>query len=95
MKKNFFYYHDSSVIEIILHRVKSWLKSSIKHLLVVFQYQHEIKKTSKLRGSKKTKKAILFANGPSVKKLDPKKIRYLNFDIFSINGFIFSDFAKE
>lgn len=94
-KKDFFYYQESSILQIIKYRVISQIKSNIKNLIIFYRYKNQIKKTLKLKSSKSNKKAFVFANGPSVNKLDPEKINGFNYDIFCVNGFLFSEFSKK
>lgn len=52
---------------------------------------------TKYKGCKKNKKAFVFANGPSLAKLDPHKIAKLSesgeFDVIGINSYISSPFG--
>lgn len=57
-----------------------------------------LRKTKKLKDTKKGRNAFVFANGPSVNKLDPQKIndlqRHKGYDVFAGNSYINSDFAS-
>lgn len=57
----------------------------------------KINKLKKIKNSKRNKKAFVFANGPSINKLDANKIKSYQekgFDIFAGNSYINSSFGK-
>ena len=57
----------------------------------------KINKLKKLKNSKKNKKAFVFANGPSISKLDAYKIKTYQekgFDVFAGNSYINSSFGE-
>ena len=55
-----------------------------------------LEKTLKVKNLKKGKKVFLFATGPSINILDPKKVNDIkkdNYDIFSLGGFLSSNIS--
>jgi uncharacterized Rossmann fold enzyme len=82
--------------------VRYWLRVKLevayyylKYCIINFE---SLLKTYKLKNTKKNNKVFVFGNGPSMKKLDPIKIKnYSNngYDIIACNGFIQSDFGKH
>ena len=56
-----------------------------------------LRKTKKLQNSKRGTRAFVFANGPSVRKLSPEKVRSFQqegFDIFAVNSYFHSEMSK-
>lgn len=57
----------------------------------------ELKKTVNLKSTKKGKNAFVFANGPSLEKLDPYKVKRLQeegYEVFAGNSFINTGFSQ-
>lgn len=78
-------------------------KYKIKFLYLLYYMKHCLpnhklfKKTRKLRNTKNGKSVFVFGNGPSMKKLDPQKIkRYTSedFEVIACNSFLYSDMGK-
>jgi len=57
-----------------------------------------IARTRQLRGTQRGRSALVFANGPSLRKLSPQKIQALQktgaFDVFGVNAYIDTDFGR-
>lgn len=94
MKKYFFYYPDSSILGIIIYRLRIRVSSLARQLYQFVFYRQILQKTKKLQGVKKGQKAFVFANGTSMNKLDPLKIKSLGYDIFAVNGYMLSKFGE-
>lgn len=70
------------------------LKYNIRH---IWFKPHAFDKIKTLKNSKKGASAFVFANGPSLKKLNAEKVnKYLlhGFDLFAINSYITTKFAQ-
>jgi hypothetical protein len=92
--RKFFYYPEASVFQIVVHRFSLRLRSLVKMAIIFYKFSRQIKTTKGLRGSKKGEKVFIFANGPSVNNLDPNKINSCEYDVFCVNGFLFSEFSN-
>jgi hypothetical protein len=67
------------------------------YILYILPQRNELKRTQKLKNTKKGKKCFVFANGPSMNLLDVEKIeRYqkAGFEVICVNSYIISDMAK-
>lgn len=80
---------------------KFWIRTNLSctkyYFWHVFPNFHIIRKTKLLKTISCGKKAFVFANGPSLNKLDPHKILFYKragYDIFAVNSYINSEFAK-
>lgn len=64
----------------------------------VKKHRKEMEKTISIKNSKKGKAALVLANGPSVNKLDPKKIQALQikgkFEVWALNFFLLSELSE-
>lgn len=85
---NFLYYPSASLCEIILFRIKNFIEVRLKFFKQLLFYRKHVNITKKLKYTKKNKKAFIFANGPSINKLNIKKINKKYYDIFVVNKFI-------
>lgn len=55
-----------------------------------------MRQTKKLQNLKRGRKAFIFANGPSVRKLDPAKVRsfqHEGYDVFAVNSYFHSEMS--
>jgi hypothetical protein len=93
LKKHFFYYPDSPILNIIIYRLRIRVSSVIRQLYQFIFYRRILQKTKKLQGEKNGQKAFVFANGASMNKLDPLKIKSLGYDVFAVNGYMQSKFG--
>jgi hypothetical protein len=82
--------------------VKQWARSRIDIAaylaLRAIPHAHELLRTRRLRGTESSRCAFVFANGPSVRLIDPYKINRLQrsgeFHLFGVNSYAYSDFAQ-
>ena len=89
---------DYSFQKLLLNYFYSRVEIFKYYLKYVLPNKKILKKTLKLKSSKKGKKAFVFGSGPSMNLLDSKKIsNYINnegYEIIALNSFLYSDFAK-
>jgi hypothetical protein len=90
----FFQYTKASIFEIIWYRLIKRLTSFILYYRDRVKFRVHYKKLKNLNGSAVGKNAFVFANGPSLNKLDPRKIKAHGFDIFAVNRYLLSSFGK-
>lgn len=90
-------YFGMSITSILIYRIKTILRI-LKYFVTVFipniKYFNRVKQ---LRNINSKKFAFVFANGPSLGKIDPHKVsdyQKKGYDVFAVNSFISSDFAK-
>jgi hypothetical protein len=77
--------------------VITYLKVTKYYILYVLPLLKFFSKTKGLKNSHKNYYAFVFANGPSLKKIDPYKVANLqkkNYYVFGVNSFISSNFAS-
>jgi hypothetical protein len=84
---NLLYYPAASIIRIIIYKLTLFLKTILRIAYQYFKFYNFIRKTKKLKNTRKSKKAFVFANGPSLRKIDFNKINKLGFDVFVTNKF--------
>ena len=86
-----------SVPRLIMFWFDTVARNWFYRLKVVLPNYGHLRQTQRLKGSKAGKMALVLANGPSVGKLDPQKIRRLQqesgFDVFAVNSYISSPLA--
>lgn len=86
-----------SIPRIFLFWLDTVARNWYYRLKVVSRHIGPLQKTRKLKGSKAGKQALVLANGPSVGKLDPAKIKRLQqagaFEVFAVNSYISSPLA--
>ena len=91
-------FHDYSVTKFILYFLRTKLNVFKYYLKYILPNKNVLRKTIRLKNSKKGKKVFIFGSGPSMNILDPKKISNFvkneNFDVIALNSFLFSDFSK-
>ena len=91
------FYFGISISQILKYRVITYLKIFKYYILYVLPLLKYFSKTKRLKNSHKNDYAFVFANGPSLKKVDPNKVANLqkkNFYVFAVNSYISSDFAS-
>ena len=81
-----FYYNKKTLLKIFIYRATLILIVKLRYLIFIIFFYSEIKKITRLKNTKKGFSAFVFANGPSLNKLNKKKIEKLKFDIFAINN---------
>ena len=91
---HFFYYPDSSILAIAKYRFTRTLRVAASYWLQRTQFSAGYKTLRKLKGSARGRSAFVFANGPSVGILDPAKVKGTGFDVFAVNGYLFSAFSQ-
>jgi hypothetical protein len=79
-----------------------WARSTVDAGL--YQLRHvlprwrELERTRRLRGTKQDRRALVFASGPSMRKLDPAKVRALQgdggFDVIGLNAYAATEFGR-
>jgi len=92
---NIFYYPSANILLIILYRIKLFLQSKYHFMKDYLSNQKEYKRVKKIYNTKKNKKAFVFANGPSINKIDFKKVNNYNYDIFVVNKFFETEKTKD
>ena len=90
----YFYYPYSSMLAIFKYRSMRTLRAALTYWHQRIRYSGGYKALQNLRESAKGRNAFVFANGPSVSILDPLKVKGTGFDIFAVNGYLWSDFSK-
>ena len=78
--------------------LKFGIKLFLKNRIFKIRYKKLISETLKSNNIKKEKNVILLGTGKSISLLDPQKIQKLrkdNFEVFSLGGFIQSEFSKN
>jgi hypothetical protein len=89
-----FYYPSASIAKIITYRCQKKIHTTLHYWIDKIINRHEYERLVKLRNSMKGRNAFVFANGPSLTILNPKKIHTTGYDIFAVNGYLWSDFSK-
>jgi hypothetical protein len=84
---NLFYYPTASIISVIIYKLTLFLKTIFRITYQYFKFHSFILKTKKIKNTKKNKKAFVFANGPSLRKVNFSKVNKLGFDVFVVNKF--------
>lgn len=78
--------------------LRSALASAVYYVRHVLPAGSALAATRRLEGSRRGRRAFVFANGPSLRKLDARKIAKLqheeDFDVFGINAYVRTDFAR-
>lgn len=81
--------------------IRFWCKEHWQIVKYTIRYKYtnisEMRNTMTQKDTKKLKKAFVFGNGPSLKMLDPQKVKKYKekgFDIFATHSYLISDFAK-
>jgi hypothetical protein len=87
-----FYYNKKTLLKIFIYRATLILIVKLRYLIFIIFFYSEIKKITRLKNTKKGFSAFVFANGPSLNKLNKKKIEKLKFDIFAINRYVDGNF---
>lgn len=91
-------FHDYSITKFILYFLYTKWNVFKYYLKYILPNRNVLKKTIRLKNSKKGKKVFIFGSGPSMNILDPKKISNFvkneSFDVIALNSFLFSDFSK-
>jgi hypothetical protein len=90
----YLYYPGSSIWKIIAYRIWRRIRSGLLFAADRIWHFRDYAKLKTFKGSARGRSAFVFANGPSMKILDPRKIKGMNFDIFAVNGYLWTDFAK-
>ncbi|OHD63450.1 MAG: hypothetical protein A2096_16280 [Spirochaetes bacterium GWF1_41_5] len=86
-----------SISALLRYRIHSLLACLKYNMFFVWPGQKQLKTTALLRNSARGKSAFVFANGPSLARLNPEKIARLQkqgYDIFAINSYLRSSFFK-
>jgi len=88
-----------SIHKMILRMMYDYLSCGKYYLKHIIPNRKLLKKTASLRDSCKGKSAFVFGNGPSIRLLDPEKIRELRdksgFSVFALNCFLQTDFGRK
>ena len=92
---NIFYYPSANILFIILYRIKLFLQSYYHFMKDYLSHHKEYKRAKKIYNIKKNKKAFVFANGPSLDKIDFKKVNNYNYDVFVVNKFFENEKTKD
>jgi hypothetical protein len=87
-------YPNSSVLQIITYRARQRVRTSLLYWYEKLRFYEKYRQLRRLKGSAKGRNAFVFANGPSVDGLDPYKVRRIGYDIFAVNGYLWSEFSK-
>ncbi len=90
----YLYYPDSSIVQIIGYRCWRRARAILWYWFERIRFLEQYGELRRLKGSARGRNAFVFANGPSVSCLDPYKVRGMGFDIFAINGYLWSDFSR-
>ena len=91
------FYLGISIKKILKYRLITYLKVIKYYFMYVLPLLNYFEKTKRLKNSHQDDYAFVFANGPSLKKIDPKKVAELqkkNFYVFAVNSYIKSEFAS-
>lgn len=90
-------YFELSITKILKERVQTTLGIVNYYRLQTLPKRELLSKTKRLKNAHKTKKTFVFGNGPSINKLDPKKvIKYQKNDyhVIAVNSFLHSKIGK-
>ena len=90
----YLHYPSSSIAKIIAYRLWKRIRSSLLYAFERVRFFQPYSELRALKGSAQGRSAFVLANGPSVASLDPHKVRERGFDIFAVNGYLWSEFAK-
>jgi hypothetical protein len=90
----YLHYPSSSILQIIGYRCRRRVRSNLWYWYERTRFFEQYKRLSKLKGSARGRNAFVFANGPSINCIDPSKAVRLGFDIFAVNGYLWSEFSK-
>jgi hypothetical protein len=85
------------VLTVIAYRLRTEISLHRYQLLHMLPNRRPLAKMRGLRGTKVGREAFVLANGPSLGKLDPNKVRRLQQegrDVFAVNHYITSEFGK-
>lgn len=93
--RHFFYYPDSSVVSIIIYRLRIIVLSLARQLHQFLYYRHFMLNSKDLEGTKRGQNAFVFACGGSMNNIDPIKIKAFGYDIIAVNGYLLSDFGSK
>ncbi|MHB8853417.1 MAG: motility associated factor glycosyltransferase family protein [Ignavibacteriaceae bacterium] len=91
-------YTNLQINKILLLRAKTYLKISKYFFRYTLSSLHDLNRTKRLQGIHNNDSAFVFANGPSIKLLDPGKITlYKNagYSVFGINSYISTEFGAK
>ena len=91
---HFFYYPDSSILAIAKYRLTRTLRVALSYWLQRIKFSPQYQALRKLKNGATGRNAFVFANGQSVDILDPAKVKNTGFDIFAVNGYLFSAFSQ-
>lgn len=81
--------------------LRLWLRSHVD--AGMYQLRHVVPRwrtldrTRKLAGTRRDRRALVFASGPSMRKLDPQRIRALqadDFDVIGLNAYAATEFGR-
>ena len=91
-------YTSLQINKILLLRAKTYLKTTNYFFRYTLSSLHDLNRTKRLQGIHNNDSAFVFANGPSIKLLDPVKISlYKNngYSVFGINSYISTEFGEK
>lgn len=87
-----------NIPRILLYWLDTVARNWYYRLKVVLPNAGRLRQTRRLKNSKRGKTALVLANGPSVARLDPAKIRRLQrengLEVFAVNSFVSSPMAE-
>lgn len=84
--------------DVLGYWVRSNLDARMYQLRHVLPKWRDLDRTRRLKGTKRDRRALVFASGPSMRKLDPDKVRALqrdgDFDVIGLNAYAATAFGQ-